>query len=92
MRKFLTVAAAAATLATIGAPAQAAIIFSGDHSVTVNQAEPGLVLQTQEMAATLNFALDLGETATIQEAEDVLHTFLLERVPDICAKYRANRG
>ncbi|WP_332773442.1 PEPxxWA-CTERM sorting domain-containing protein [Phenylobacterium sp.] len=65
MRKFLTAAAAAATLAAVAAPADAAIFFSGDHSVTVNQTDPGLVLQTQEMAATLNFALDLGETATI---------------------------
>ncbi len=65
MRKFLTVAAAAATLATFAAPAQAAIVFAGDHSVTVNQVEPGLVLNTQEIASTLNFSLDLGETETI---------------------------
>ncbi|WP_309643928.1 PEPxxWA-CTERM sorting domain-containing protein [Phenylobacterium sp.] len=74
MRQFLTIAAAAATLAVAAAPAQAAILFTGDHSVTVNQAEPGLVVRTQEIASTLNFSLDLNQTTTV----DLFKLYTLE--------------
>ena len=74
MRQFLTLAAAAATLAAAAAPAQAAILFTGDHSVTVNQADPGLVLQTQEIASILNFSLDLNQTTTV----DLFKLYTLE--------------
>ena len=63
--KLVTKIAAAALLAAAASPA-AATTFAGSYDVTLNTADPGLVLATSPISTTLNFDLTSpGDAASI---------------------------
>ena len=57
MRNMVTLAASTAAVAVLAASSASAATFVGGYTASVNSSDPGLVLNIQDLAGGLNFAL-----------------------------------